>query len=87
MKELREHYKKEAGKLGIAEHKIDRWWKSLTPDEKKGMKRMAVVGYAGAGVATILNPEATPLFVGASNLYLRPDRAIRSGLKKLRKVI
>lgn len=43
--------------------KIKKWWKSLNPKEREGLKKAGAVGIGGAGLALALtyDPEALPL--------------------------
>jgi hypothetical protein len=79
-----EEYKALGKRMGIAEHKIEHWWASLTPKEKEGMRRMGAVGLGGAGLAMAIayNPEAMPLAFIPTNLYIQRMK-IRSALEKL----
>lgn len=86
--EIKAIYHKEAKKLGIAEHKVEKWWKSLTPKEKEGMRRLGAVGLGGAGVALAVayDPEAIGTAMLPTNLYIHRLR-IKKALGKLRRVV
>jgi hypothetical protein len=76
--------------------KLKKFWKSLTPKEKEGMKRLGAVGIGGAGLALALtyDPEALPLAWLPTATYIQRMR-IKKALqkahilknKKLRKVV
>jgi hypothetical protein len=71
--------------------KFKKWWKSLNPREKEGMKRLGVVGAEGAGIALALTyePQALPIVVLPASTYINRMR-IKKALQKahiLKKVI
>lgn len=62
--------------LGIAEHKIEKWWHSLNPKEREGMKRLALAGMGGVALAAAMeyNPDAIPLAMIPLNAYVHRKR-------------
>lgn len=86
--EIRGIYHKEAEKLGIEKKKINKWWKSLTPREREGMKRLGAVGLGGAGVALAVayEPQAIGTAMFPTNLYIHRI-GIKKALGKLRRVV
>jgi hypothetical protein len=75
-------YKEKGKRFGINESTITNWWNSLSEHEQEGMTRLALVGYAGAGLAAVLDPSLLPLVTLPAGLYFNKER-IHSALEKL----
>jgi len=68
--------------------KTKKWWDSLTPKEREGLKRAGMVGVGGTGIALALtyNPEALPLACLPTATYNNRGR-LGKAYQKIRKVI